>query len=396
MKVLRRFHKSILDVRSHQWKYQLEPYRGCGMGCVYCGARRRAHLGGGGRKRKDLIPLLRDDLAGLKSAGITYISPEVDPYQPLEKALHVTRRALELFLEFECPVVPLTKSPLILRDEDLLLELHKRDLVSVQFTVLHVDPDMTRALEPGVALPRERLEAAARLAGAGIPVHFHISPYLPGLYRGEGLADTIRAIADHGGRCVYTNPLGLRRSSGGKTVRILDELNAGSGTQLLQMYPRRRPGMPRTILPRSELLLRDMEEFREICRRYKIGFVCEFIPELTDVDPAEFSAGVFRYGLPTVYDMLRFCENRGDAVLDWATFDSEFLCRCDVVDGAFRDFVLRLWESGDLFRNTRLVPTRSNGRMTYRSDGELKVGDHSQGALSWMNRLRRMRVRLFQ
>ena len=43
-----------------------------------------------------------------------------DPYQPLEKKMRITRSILEVLRDFRHPVAIVTKSPLILRDLDIL------------------------------------------------------------------------------------------------------------------------------------------------------------------------------------------------------------------------------------------------------------------------------------
>ena len=97
----------------------------------------------------------------------------------LEKKVRATRQILEPPDPSELPVVILTKSPLILRDLDLLLELNRRGLVLVQFTVLTTNQAKARVIERGAPAVAERLRAAAELTAAGIPVHFHLSPVIP-------------------------------------------------------------------------------------------------------------------------------------------------------------------------------------------------------------------------
>ena len=101
----------------------------------------------------------------MRKKHIIYIGATIDPYQMLEKTVRATRQILERLVEREIPVVILTKSPLILRDLDLLLALNRNGLVLVQFTVLTTDSEKARVT----------------LTAAGIPVHFHLSPVTRGL-----------------------------------------------------------------------------------------------------------------------------------------------------------------------------------------------------------------------
>jgi DNA repair photolyase len=88
---------------------------------------------------EDLLNGLDRDLAAMRKKQIIYIGATIDPYQMLEKKVRATRQVLERLVERELPVVILTKSPLILRDLDLLLALNRKGLVLVQFTVLTTD-----------------------------------------------------------------------------------------------------------------------------------------------------------------------------------------------------------------------------------------------------------------
>ena len=36
MEHLNLFHRDVLTIRSHQWKYYVEPYSGCALQCTYC------------------------------------------------------------------------------------------------------------------------------------------------------------------------------------------------------------------------------------------------------------------------------------------------------------------------------------------------------------------------
>ncbi len=126
MEHLKLFHRDVLTVRSHQWKYYVEPYSGCALQCTYClywespAFVERLH------PPEDLLPGVERDLAAMPKRQIVYIGSTIDPYQMLEKKVRATRQILERLVRRELPVVILTKSPLILRDLDLLLELNRR------------------------------------------------------------------------------------------------------------------------------------------------------------------------------------------------------------------------------------------------------------------------------
>ena len=75
----------------------------------------------------------------------------------------------------------LTKSPLLLRDADLLREIGERAGVSACLSVPTLDEKAWRATEPHTPHPRARLEAVAELNRQGIPTGILIAPLMPGV-----------------------------------------------------------------------------------------------------------------------------------------------------------------------------------------------------------------------
>ncbi len=104
-----------------------------------------------------------------------------DPYVPLEVHYELTRKCLEVCLEFRQPVSIVTKSALIRRDKELLQALSSEAGCAVYFTIPFRDTETARALEPFAPSPEARFRAMAELAEAGIPVGVGIAPLAPGL-----------------------------------------------------------------------------------------------------------------------------------------------------------------------------------------------------------------------
>src|SRR6266542_3312018 len=104
-----------------------------------------------------------------------------DPYLPLEANYKLTRRCLEVCLEFRNPVGIVTKSSLVRRDVDLLVNLAREASLGVFFTIPFTDRDVERAVEPYAPLPDARFHAMEELAAAGITVGIGIAPVIPGL-----------------------------------------------------------------------------------------------------------------------------------------------------------------------------------------------------------------------
>jgi DNA repair photolyase len=169
----------------------INPYRGCEHGCVYCFARpNHEYLGfsaGLDFETKILVKesapeLLRRELM-LPSwkPQVIAISGVTDAFQPVERRLKLTRRCLEVLVEFRNPIVIITKNELVTRDIDLLSELARDNAALVFVSVTSLRGDLARELEPRASQPQRRLAAIEALATAGVPVGVMVAPVIPGL-----------------------------------------------------------------------------------------------------------------------------------------------------------------------------------------------------------------------
>jgi DNA repair photolyase len=380
MEHLKLFHRDVLTVRSHQWKYYVEPYSGCPMQCTYClywespAFVKRLHPPEG------LLAGVERDLAAMPRRQIVYLGSTIDPYQMLEKKVRATRQILERLVRRGLPVVILTKSPLILRDLDLLLELNRRGLVLVQFTVLTTNEAKARVLERGAPAVADRLGAASELTAAGIPVHFHLSPVIPGLYDDGELHATVRAIAGHGGECIYSNILGMRHLNTKVWFDSAEKLRLGGAARTRAAYARAGNPGKNVYSPDIGLIHDEMSRLRGICRDNHIDFICEFIPGLDVFDPARFEQGIFRFGLPAVYQMARVMETLPERK-HWAGFREGLGRQFEALDDEYLGLVKGFWDDGQLFENTTLGSNVVDGQRVYFQTDRLQLAGNS--VLSW-------------
>jgi len=193
-------------------------YRGCEHGCAYCYARPfHEYLGfspGLDFETKIVVKynapeLLRKELESPKwKPQCIAMSGVTDCYQPAERKLQLTRRVLEVLLEFRNPVGIVTKNHLVTRDADLLAQLAKFDCAVVYISITTLDPELTPKLEPRAALPKMRLAAVKTLAAAGVPVGVMLAPMIPGLNDHE-IPKIIEAAAEAGATSAGLVPLRL-------------------------------------------------------------------------------------------------------------------------------------------------------------------------------------------
>ena len=106
------------------------------------------------------------------------ISTITDPYQPVERNFRLTRESLKLLLEGGFRVSIQTKSPLVLRDLDILTRYRER--VDVGVTVTTMSPEEARQIEPLAPLPQARIETLKELKENGVEVWMFLGPVIPG------------------------------------------------------------------------------------------------------------------------------------------------------------------------------------------------------------------------
>src|SRR4030065_1768866 len=188
--------KTILSV-SQVYRYVINPYRGCQHNCSYCYARFMKRFTGHREAWGQFVDvkinapvLLRREIAK-KKPGKVWISGVCDPYQPLEAKYKLTRQCLEILAGNNWPVTVQTRSPLVLRDLDIL---QKRGDFEVGSSITTADDGIRKLFEPNAPPIKERVRALDELHCAGIRTYVMIAPILP---QAESLTEILADKVDH-------------------------------------------------------------------------------------------------------------------------------------------------------------------------------------------------------
>lgn len=187
--------------------YSMNPYQGCEHGCAYCFARPTheywGYSAGVDFERVILAKKNAPDLLeqffkkrGYKPEPIL-LSGNTDCYQPVERKLQITRKILQVFLDYRHPVNILTKNALVTRDIDILKPLAEKNLVTVSLSIPTINEELRRKLEPRTSSVTTKLKAIEQLSQNGIPVHIMVAPMIPGLNTME-ILPVVKTIADKG------------------------------------------------------------------------------------------------------------------------------------------------------------------------------------------------------
>jgi len=224
--------------------YSINPYRGCEFGCKYCYARythefmapktsaNEGEVADGSASTAtnfrdpvlfERMIFLRQNAAWLLEQELKKIDPDLeialgtatDPYQPVERRAGITRSLLEVFARkagYRLGIV--TKSRLIERDVDLLVEISRRNTLVVHVTITTPDAKLARLLEPRAPRPDLRFQAVKRLREAGIVAGVFGSPLLPGITDNQEALDGLaRRAAAVGASFFAAHPLFLKPCS---------------------------------------------------------------------------------------------------------------------------------------------------------------------------------------
>jgi DNA repair photolyase len=173
------------------FRWTINPYRGCTHACSYCFARpTHTYLdfdAGRDFEREIVVKVnaperLRVELGRPSWQGEHIaLGTNTDPYQWVEGRYKLMRGIWQAMIDARNPGSVLTKSPLLLRDLDLMVELASRADFSAALSIPTLDEKAWRATEPHTPHPKARLEALAELTRAGIRTGVLIAPLMPGI-----------------------------------------------------------------------------------------------------------------------------------------------------------------------------------------------------------------------
>lgn len=190
----------------------LNPYQGCYHDCVYCdgkaenynmhpdfGKRIRVKINAPDMledylKKKGFVPVNRERTGTLldfvpaaqkkkavqgEKFQISISGGVCDIYQPAEAELKLSRKLLQVVLDFGFPVFLLTKNKLVLRDLDLLKRINDTAGASVALTITLMGEEKRKLFEPRASTTEERFDALDKLRKAGIRTGIWAMPLLP-------------------------------------------------------------------------------------------------------------------------------------------------------------------------------------------------------------------------
>ena len=188
--------------------YNMNLYRGCSHGCIYCDSRSECyHIDNFDivKGKENMLHILENELSKKRLKGVVGIGAMSDTYNPMEIKYQQTRGALELISKYGFGVSIDTKSDLILRDIDLLKEINLKNNVIIKFTITTPDDNLSKIIEPNVCVSSKRLEAIKLLNDNGIYAGIMMNPVLPFITdKEEDIIKLVKLASEYGAKFIHT------------------------------------------------------------------------------------------------------------------------------------------------------------------------------------------------
>ena len=248
--------------------YNMNLYRGCSHGCIYCDSRSNCyHIDNFDRVRgkENALYILEKELSKKRTKGVVGIGSMSDTYNPLEIKYEQTRGALKLISKYGFGVSIDTKSDLILRDLDLLKEINSKNNVIIKFTITTPDDRLSKIIEPNVCVSSKRLEAIKILNDNGIFAGIMLNPVLPFITDNEeDIKTLVRLASEYGAKFIHTYMgMTLRENQRDYYFNKLEEHFIGLKSKYIKTY-----GDKYNCLPKNYKYLYNV--FVKECDKYGI------------------------------------------------------------------------------------------------------------------------------
>lgn len=217
-------------------------YRGCTHGCIYCDSRSTCYQVGEFENiavKINALDLLEKELSRKKKKCMINSGSMCDPYIPLEKYLQLTKKMLEMIRDKYFGVSLLTKSNLILRDIDLIEEINKRNQALVCMTITTFDDELCKKIERNVTVTSERFACLEEFAKRGIPIGVWLGPVLPFINDNEeNIINIVNKCIEIGVRYIVSFGFGTTKREGSEEYfyKCLDRYFPGIKQKYISTY----------------------------------------------------------------------------------------------------------------------------------------------------------------
>ncbi len=268
-------------------------YRGCTHGCIYCDSRSTCyqinHVFEDIEVKQNAPELLENALRKKRKKCMIGTGSMSDPYMHCEKDLCLMQKCLEIIEKYGFGATVLTKSPLILRDIDLLDRINQKAKSVVQMTLTTFDENQCRILEPNVSTTFERYNALKKFQEKKIPSVVWFCPILPFINDSEqNLRGILEYCFDAGVKGIISFGIGTTMREGSREYfyKALDRHFPGLKNEYIKKY-----GMSYECSSDNSSYL--MKIFHQQCQKYgvmhDVNQIFSYLHEFPSKEPVQLS-----------------------------------------------------------------------------------------------------------
>ena len=244
--------------------YSINPYIGCEHNCAYCYARgfvkefinQNLKWGEEVLVKINAPKILARELPKARK-GLVLLSSITDPYQPIESRYQLTRRILQRLLSFQYPISILTKSKLVKRDLDIISRFKEAE---VGFTIVTLNEEYKKILEPKASKIRERLETLKIFKKEGVHTYMFVGPILPVITE-KDLEELVKVAKDVADEIIF-DKFNLKYRSFENLSKVLGRKTPELWKEMLQKFMDKN--FPTKIKARA----------KELCSKFSLS--CSF------------------------------------------------------------------------------------------------------------------------
>lgn len=220
--------------------YNMNIYQGCCHGCIYCDSRSNCYQiinFDRVRAKENSTEIIKNELRNKRNKGVIGTGAMSDPYNPFERKLNLTRKALEEIDSNRFGVAIATKSDLVVRDIDIFKRIQSHSPALIKITITTYDDNLCKKIEPNVCESSRRFEAIRKLSDNGIYAGVLLMPILPFINDSEeNIKHIIKKAYESNAKFVFSYGLGVTLRQNQRQY-YFDQLNKlFPGNNLPQKY----------------------------------------------------------------------------------------------------------------------------------------------------------------
>ncbi len=260
----------------------INPYNGCDVGCFYCYTRalpgnfEEFHNNNKIFVFKNFPEVVEEQLSKLYVASCGYLSPVTDPFQSIEKKENLSKKIIEIFLNFNIPIEFITKCEVPLDVIELIKpsDFEPKDSCKRhcfgQVSILTVDENLRKILAPNGADVETLFKNLKRLSENGIFSVCRIDPIFPYITdKKDHLKELLLKAKDNGAKHIIASVLDIPFKI---YDFVMENIKKYFGTNIYYDYKNLYIEKIGYLNAKLDYRLKIFDYLRNLCDKYNLSF----------------------------------------------------------------------------------------------------------------------------